>query len=351
MFEFFKKRMPEPREVNLAEINSREKAEVLVGKGVLQKLFLMPPEFGGEDSPLNTTFAPPAAVRQKADIDQQVIGPLIGAKKVTKYSVKPEYESASVVPTSLTITVSDPENYEFRIAIWGPAIDRQNKVWEQVYAAREAIYARYFGAIEGDVQKLMNLTGVWPGGCLVQIQAAKHQLWVSSSFGLTNPDMPARTCPEQFAVEQDSEGRPTKYSIRLVGRPPRAVPADWAGYGYEILLLTREKENWPLGFLNWAVQAEILSDMDLRRRIQKYGAMTVEEISIGDGKSGDFLIAPIQQFAPASNSLPNGSIELLAATLITRPQMQFGIEKGGPALLARLNQAGQGQISQTPSQS
>jgi hypothetical protein len=133
--------------------------------------------------------------------------------------------------------------------------------------------------------------------------------------------------------------------MRLVGRPPRAVPVGWAGYGYEILVLTTQKEQWPLGFLNWSVQAEIVNDMDLRRRLQKYGAMTVEEVSIGDDQSGDFLIAPIEKFAPPSIALPNGSMELFVATLITRSQMQYGVEKGGPALLAELNRAGQGQIS------
>jgi hypothetical protein len=348
MFGFFKKREPDVQKVDLAAVNNREKAEALHRAGLLQKLFMRPLKFGGDEHPLNTIFVPPAVVKQKVDIDEQVIEPLIEAAKVTKYSVKPEYEGASVVPTSLTITVSDPETYKFPIAIWGSAIDRAVEASDRVYAAREALYSQHFGAIDGDVQKLMNLTGVWPGGCLVQIHAARHQLWVSSSFGLTNPDMPARTRTEQYAVEQDSQGRATRYSMRLVGRPPRAVPADWAGYGYEILLLTREKGYWPLGFLNWAVQAEILNDMDLRRRIHKYGAMTVEDVSIGEGKSGDFLIAPIQQFAPASIALPNGSMELLVATLITRPQMQYGIEKGGPALLAELDQTGHGQISQTP---
>jgi hypothetical protein len=39
-------------------------------------------------------------------------------------------------------------------------------------------------------------------------------------------------------------------------------------------------------------------------------------------------------------------MELLVATLITRSQMEYGIEKGGPALLAKLNQDESGQISQ-----
>ncbi len=86
--------------------------------------------------------------------------------------------------------------------------------------------------------------------------------------------------------------------------------------------------------------------MDLLGRIHKHGAMTVEEVSIGDDEAGDFLIAPIQKLAPPSIALPNGSMELLVATLITRSQMEYGIEKGGPALLAKLNQDESGQISQ-----
>lgn len=349
MFGFSKKRQSDSQKIDLAAIDSREKAEALVRSGALQKLLMRPTELGGDDHPGNTLFVPPAIVKQKADIDRDVIAPLIKAGKVKKYSVKPEYQGKSMVPIQLTITVSDPQTYKFPIVIWGSAVDRESTVWDEVYAAREAIYAQHFGNIDGDVQKLMNLTGVWPGGCLVQIHAARHKLWVSSSFGLTNPDMPARTRPEQFTVEQDAQGQATQYSARLAGRPPRAVPADWAGYGYEILVLTRQKDYWPLGFLNWAVQAEILNDMDLLGRIHKYGAMTIEEVSIGEGKSGDFLIAPIQKFAPSSIALPNGSMELLVATLITRPQMEYGIQKGGPALLADLEKTGHERISDTPS--
>lgn len=346
MFEFSKKRKSEPESDDFALVDSHEKGQALVRTGVLQKLLLLPAEFGGDDHPANTLFVPPAIVKRKADIDRDVIGPLIKTGKIKKYSAKPEYQGKSMVPIQLTITVSDPQTYKFPIAIWGSAVDRESTAWDEVYAAREAIYAQHFGNIDADVQKLMNLTGIWPGGCLVQIHSARHQLWISSSFGLTNPDMPARIRPEQSIVEQDAQGQATKYSSRLVSRPPRAVPAGWAGYGYEILLLTRQKDYWPLGFLNWAVQAEILNDMDLLARIHKYGAMTVEDVSIGESQSADFLIAPIQKFAPSSIALPNGSMELLVATLITRSQMQFGIEKGGPALLAELNQAGSGQISE-----
>jgi hypothetical protein len=345
MFDFFKKRKPDAQKVDLAAVDTREKAEALLRTGALEKLFMRPVEFGGEDHPLNTLPVPPAVVNRKAAIDLEVIGPLIVAGKVTKYSAKPEYQGKSVVPISLTITVSDPETYQFPIAIWGSALDRELQASNQTYAAREAVYAEHFGPIDSDVQKLMNLTGIWPGGCLVQICCARHKLWVTSSFGLTNPDMPATTRPEEFAVEHDPQGKPTRYSMRIVSRPPRAVPVGRAGYGYEIPLLTRQKEYWPLGFLNWAVQAEILNDVDLLRRIDQYGAMTIEEVSIGAAESADVLIAPIQQLAPASIALPNGSMELLVATRITRPQMQFGIEKGGPALLAQLNEIGHGQMS------
>src|ERR1700722_10864237 len=116
MFGFFNKRTPEPQKLDLAAIHSRDKAEALHRARALQKLLLMPPEFGGDENPLNTIFVPPSIAKQKVEIDQQIIGPLIKAAKVTKYSVKPEYEGASVIPISLTITVSDPETYIFPIA-------------------------------------------------------------------------------------------------------------------------------------------------------------------------------------------------------------------------------------------
>jgi hypothetical protein len=341
MFGLSKKRSEGPTTFDLAQVDSREKAESLWQKGVLGKLFMRPLEFGGDDHPLNIFYVPPAIVKEKSDVDLQVIRALMAQGRVRQYKVEPEYHATSVVPISLKVTVSEPETYCFTMDIWGPAVERQGHAWEEVYAARETFFGQHFGPITGDVQKLMNLTGVWPGGCLVQIEAAAHQLWVSSSFGLTNSDMPARTRSEQFQVKEGAQ----KYQLQIVARPPRAVPAGRAGYGFEMLLLTRHKEYWPLMFLNWAMQAEILRDADILGRVHHIGAVTIQEISLGDGRVSDFLIAPLQHLAPPKASLPNGTMELLAATAITRPEMQFALERGQAALLDRIRSRPLRQVS------
>jgi hypothetical protein len=336
---------PPSGKVDLRTVDSREKAQALCGQGVLEKMYLLPAEAGGDDRSANTVYAPPHVVRRKAAIDQEVIRPLATMGRVRQYKATPEYQGKSVVPTAITITASDPETYRFVINVWGDAIERESREWNDVYASREAAYAEHFGPIVGDVQKLMNLMGVWPGGCLVQIESPKHGLWVTSSFGLTNADMPTRVRPENVAVGQAPDGNP-EYQSRLVGRPPRAVPAGRAGYGYEILLLTRRKEFWPLMFLNWAVQSEILGDVDLLGRVYEFGALTVESIEIGEGRTADFLIAPLRQFAPSAVPLPNGSMELLVATVVSRAEMEFGVQQGGRALLELVLSKEQGQVSE-----
>lgn len=44
----------------------------------------------------------------------------------------------------------------------------EDPVWRANYDAREKLYVSHFGPFPEDVQKLRNLIGVWPGGCLVQ---------------------------------------------------------------------------------------------------------------------------------------------------------------------------------------
>jgi len=335
----------EPGKPDLATIDSRDKAEAHYRAGSLDKLLMRPLELGGEDHPLNTLYVPKGIVHRKSDIDLKVIAPLIKQGKITQYSAKAEYQGTSVIPNAITITVSEPESYIFNINIWGDAKVREERKWDEVYAAREAIYAKHFGVIDGDVQKLMNLMGVWPGGCLVQVESPKNQIWVTSSFGLTNADMPTSARSEEYKVEEQDDGN-VSYQSRLAGRPPRAIPAGWAGYGYELLVLTRQKESWPLMLLNWAVPMEILKDVDILGRVHQYDGLTIEGITLGDGRVSDFLFAPLQQFAPAKTELPNGSMEFLVATTITREEMSFALAHGRKALIDRIKSRPSGQISE-----
>jgi hypothetical protein len=216
--------------------------------------------------------------------------------------------------------------------------------WDDVYDARERFFLEHFGPIEGDVHKLMNLTGVWPGGCLVQIDSSPRKLWVTSSFGLTNSDMPAQTTTEEVEVKTDDD-RAEQWSMRLVAREPRNVAPGLAGYGYEILLLSRTREFWPLLFLNWVVPVEILHDADILGRVREIGAVTVEDVAVRDESSSDFIVAPAQAPLPDSGTLPNGRMHLLVATSITRLEMEFALERGQAALLERLSKSGVGQVS------
>ena len=103
-------------------IDSKEKAEALFQKGELQKLLLLPSEFGGEDVPPNVVFVPAFAVELKASTDQNVVLPLAQEGRITRYSATPEYEGKSFVPAAINIVVSEPESFTYKLAIWGKAV-------------------------------------------------------------------------------------------------------------------------------------------------------------------------------------------------------------------------------------
>ena len=66
MFGFFKKQAKSANGPDFSHVNSQAKAEALFRQGELEKLFLMPLEFGGEDNPLNVLYVPlgVAAIKQ-----------------------------------------------------------------------------------------------------------------------------------------------------------------------------------------------------------------------------------------------------------------------------------------------
>jgi hypothetical protein len=125
MFGWFKKTAPRPVGPDFSGIDSPAKAEAWFRRGDLEKLFLMPPEYGGEDSPLNTLYVPVGVAAVKAGIDADVIGPLVAAGRVSRYTAEPEYQGKSVVPIALTITASDPGEFSTTINIWGEALGRE----------------------------------------------------------------------------------------------------------------------------------------------------------------------------------------------------------------------------------
>lgn len=124
MFGWLKKKAPQPHGPDFSEIDSREKAEALFRRGDLEKLFLMPLEFGGEDNPLNTLFVPVGLAAVKAGIDRNVIGPLAAEGNITQYTATPEYQGKSFIPIAIKIVASDPGEFSTTINIWGAALAR-----------------------------------------------------------------------------------------------------------------------------------------------------------------------------------------------------------------------------------
>jgi hypothetical protein len=122
MFNWFKKKPSAGPD--FSRVDSREKAELLFRKGELEKLYLMPLDYGGVDAPMNVVFVPLGIAEIKAGIDNNVIGPLAENGTISHYSATPEYHGKSFIPISVTIVASEPGRLESTINIWGPALLR-----------------------------------------------------------------------------------------------------------------------------------------------------------------------------------------------------------------------------------
>jgi hypothetical protein len=119
-----------------------------------------------------------------------------------------------------------------------------------------------------------------------------------------------------------------------------------AGYGYEILILTRGPAEWPLGVLQWAAQTELLNDIGILDRVEKYNGLTIEQIRVGgENEFVNVLFAKARPPLPTGTTLPNGTMTLIVATVITEDEMQWSMTNGRDALLGRLYAADVGQVS------
>jgi hypothetical protein len=226
-------------------------------------------------------------------------------------------------------------------------MDRNEELWNQVYDARHAYFESTIGPLPDDILKMMNMTGIWPGGGLFVIPASRlgPDIWAYTTFGFTNPDMPATVTASDVHIESDAKGLPLKMTGKLSPKIPAPSVPGSAGYGYEILILTNGRAEWPLSFLQWAVNAELAHDAGLLDRVEKHAGLTVEEIEVGTVRPIDVLIAKARPPLPGPAQLPNGTMQILAATTITPEEMKWSFDHGRAALLERLARAGIGQIS------
>jgi len=124
---FGRSKKPASRGPDFSDVDSLKKAEALYRKGQLEKLLLLPPEFGGEDIPDNTLYVPIGVGAIKNRIDQNMIGPLVDEGKVRQYTAEPEYHGDSFIPIALKITAWDPGEFTTTIRIWGEALSQDDE--------------------------------------------------------------------------------------------------------------------------------------------------------------------------------------------------------------------------------
>ena len=110
---------------DFATVTSREAAEALLRQGLLERLFLLPVEFGGHDVPENIVYVPEGFVEIKRSLDHNIIKPLMDEGKIKTYQAIPEYQGDSFIPIAITISASGPARFSSRIDIWGDALRLQ----------------------------------------------------------------------------------------------------------------------------------------------------------------------------------------------------------------------------------
>ena len=225
---------------------------------------------------------------------------------------------------------------------------RDDDRWQATYDARQRYFEKTIGPLPNDILKMLNMMGVWPGGGLFVIPALKVSdlLTAYTTFGFTNPDMP--TSVQRIDNEQQSRGGgrvAAQAQFTLTKKTPVATRPGAAGYGYEICVVAEPDQQWPLGFLQWAVNAEICQDVGLLARVEEYGGLTVEQIHVGGGTAINVLIAKARAPWPIGTQLPYGKMEILIATTITDEEMEWSMENDREALLKKLEDAHIGQIS------
>jgi hypothetical protein len=125
MFGWFKKKSEQGNGPDFSGIDSQTKVEELFRRGDVEKLFLMPLEFGGADNALNTLYVPVGIADVKARIDNNIIGPLAAEGKITRYKATPEYQGTSFIPIAIKVVASDPGDFSTTINIWGDALTRE----------------------------------------------------------------------------------------------------------------------------------------------------------------------------------------------------------------------------------
>jgi hypothetical protein len=126
MFGFSNNKSKHGNGPDFSSVDSRAKAEDLFHQGQLEKLLLLPLEFGGDDQPENILYVPVGVAAVKSGIDLNIIRPLVSEGKISQYEAEPEYQGDSFIPISINIRAWEPGKFATTINIWRAALAREN---------------------------------------------------------------------------------------------------------------------------------------------------------------------------------------------------------------------------------
>lgn len=128
---FWKKRKPklDPPKTgpDFSDVDSLAKAQKLCDEGTLEKLYLMPLDFGGQDIPPNILYVPVGIAAIKHNIDTNIIGPLAQSGDIAQYAAEPEYRGDSFIPMAINIRAWDPKEFNTQVNVWGEALERETQ--------------------------------------------------------------------------------------------------------------------------------------------------------------------------------------------------------------------------------
>lgn len=105
--------------ISFDAVDTLRKAEAMEKEGVLERMYLMPLELGGEDHPRNTVLVPRGTACLKEEVDS-MIADLVRVGEITGYRAELEYGKKSAVPRKVIVhaTKNGSERFTQTVNLW-----------------------------------------------------------------------------------------------------------------------------------------------------------------------------------------------------------------------------------------
>jgi hypothetical protein len=226
-----------------------------------------------------------------------------------------------------------------------PELPPSEQQLSKISDERRDKYQELFGSCPDQVAIKKTLIAVWPRGGVMEFNSPKLDMRVTITFGLSDLDMPAK---EEFLEMNESveDGRPNmKVYTRTISEPMPSVPGR-AGYGYEVVCLSRDIKS-----------SESLSDegiLLMEFASAQLGSIRSNSLDTLDGAEARiftitnkdmepeayYMLARCWDLLPQEFNLSNGSVSLVSLIKLHPMEYQYALKNGPRALLAEFKNKG-----------